>query len=400
MGAIRTYLKLGELLAQYPDKEGVLKDFFDAGSSEELLRRYGADAYLNRMLGSEGKPADTLLSLLNEGEDDRALPPSGELDFLGMTICLMRQRFQACFDEWMTDYREETGLSFNCYLPRNCGSGNPYRNVWQAENVRDFPGIVSGCGFSDFFRAEFRDNLLNKNVFQAVDMPINASLSSDLIDPYGAYTLYGIYPYVMMIDETRIGSLPRPREWADLMNPVYEDNVIVIGSPEKVSELLLMYTHKEHGDEGIRRLGVTIKDGWHGSRMAKTAGSGSSEGAAIYVLPWAFARFSPRPDKVSVVWPEDGAIANPLFMLVRKDRYQELEPIARYMTGPRLGREVAACSFPALSAEVDNALPAQAKMKWLGWDYLRSVDLQQLKNHTQSLFQQNWKRKSLAGIFK
>lgn len=64
-------------------------------------------------------------------------------------------------------------------------------------------------------------------------MPITASLSRDLIDPYGSYTLYGIYPYVMMIDETRIGSLPRPREWADLMNPVYEDNVIVIGSPEK-----------------------------------------------------------------------------------------------------------------------------------------------------------------------
>ncbi|MNB65971.1 hypothetical protein D3C81_125350 [compost metagenome] len=393
MGSIRTYLKLGEVLRDYPHKAEVLSDYFGAAGTEQLRDRYGTDAYLNRMLKSESKPADTLLSLLNEGEDEGLLPQPGELDLLGMSICLMRQRFQACFDDWMTDYREETGGMFNCYLPRNCGGGNPYRNAWQTSDISKFPGIVTGCGIADYFRAEFKDNLLSRGLFRSVDMPLNAGLPSELIDPYGAYTLYGVYPYVMMVDETRIGSLPRPREWADLMNPVYENNVIVVGSSEKISEMLLMHIYKEHGDKGVERLGVTIKDGWHGSKMAKAAGSPSGEGAAIYVLPWAFAKVCPRPDRVSVIWPEDGALSNPLFMLVRRDRYDDLAPIANYITGPRLGREVAACSFASLNAEVDNGLPSGARMKWLGWEYLRSVDLQKLKEHVHSVFRHNWKSK-------
>ncbi|MNC84300.1 hypothetical protein D3C75_1387890 [compost metagenome] len=44
-----------------------------------------------------------------------------------------------------------------------------------------------------------------------------------------------------------------------------------------------------------------------------------------------------------------------------------------------------------LNPAVDNGLPEGALFKWLGWDYLKSLDLYELKSHTQNVFMKAWK---------
>ncbi|MNP75202.1 hypothetical protein D3C76_1722170 [compost metagenome] len=44
-----------------------------------------------------------------------------------------------------------------------------------------------------------------------------------------------------------------------------------------------------------------------------------------------------------------------------------------------------------LHPEVNPELPDGAMLNWLGWDFIRSGDLEQLKREVQEVFQAHWK---------
>lgn len=52
--------------------------------------------------------------------------------------------------------------------------------------------------------------------------------------------------------------------------------------------------------------------------MVKSAGSGRS--AALYVMPDFFAHKIPQGRAVNQIWPEDGALASPVTLLVKKEK--------------------------------------------------------------------------------
>lgn len=52
---------------------------------------------------------------------------------------------------------------------------------------------------------------------------------------------------------------------------------------------------------------------------------------------WFFAKSCPRTDEIFVVWPEDGAYASPLHLLVKASRMKEMTAITDYVTGYEWG---------------------------------------------------------------
>ncbi|MDF2925461.1 MAG: Fe3+ transporter periplasmic protein [Paenibacillaceae bacterium] len=399
MANIQAYHRLDEIVEAYPQTLEVLTtNGFAAKDREELYRKYGASTLLNHALKELNLNKDMLLGLLREKaaegqEAEEPLPP-GQLDFLGTTLCSLRAMFRHSFDDWMCNRRQASGERLDCYIPDSCGNGNLYKDACQAEGIEDFPALVTSCGFGEYFRKDFVERFVNKGYFKAVQREKlhPAFPAAQFLDPEGVYTLYGVYPYVLLVDLIRLGDRPVPKRWSDLLNPVYKNDIISVGNANKVAELLLMTIHKDHGDEGLRQLAPNIKDGWHGSRMARTAGTNSGDGAAIYYIPWNFANFCPRSERTAIVWPEDGAIVNPLFLLVQASRQERVQPVIDFVLGRELGQQSADAYCPVLHSQVDNGLPDGASFKWLGWDYIKAHDIYQLKEHTQHVFMKAWKR--------
>ena len=58
-----------------------------------------------------------------------------------------------------------------------------------------------------------------------------------------------------------------------------------------------------------------------------------------------------------------------------------------------MGAESAQACFPSLHPDVDNKLPENASFKWLGWEYIKSNDLEQLKAYTTEVFSDAWRNK-------
>ncbi len=319
-------------------------------------------------------------------------PPRGHLNLLGYVVCPLKQIFREGMEETLVR-EHDGGRDFDCFVPMGCGGTDPYENIWQVDSIDAFPDMVVSVGFDNLFKKRFMEKFIKGGDFQSVQIaPTPAAFTEcGIPDPENHYTIYSIFPYIFLVDQRRLGTRPVPKRWSDLLEPVYRREIIIGGSEDEVNELLMLSVFKEYGVEGLKQLAANTKDAWHASKMAKTAGNGSPSGAAIYVMPWFFAKTCPRTEVTSIIWPEDGALANPMYLLVKKTKLQKLKPLYQYVTGRELGEKAAKSFFPVLHPAVDNQLPPGAKFKWLGWDYINQTDMGEEIQKTTGLFIREWK---------
>lgn len=320
---------------------------------------------------------------------------NNRVNFIGFTYCPLKHTFREEFEEVYKAYAAKTGdKAFTYHVPSGCGGEDPFEELWKADKLEELPEIIVSVGFGDFFRKEFVEKFVNKGNFKAVPygQMSREFTAAGIIDPDGWYTVYSVFPLVMLIDKRKLDGLPIPQKWDDLLSPAYSNNIILGASHGDLHEDLLLYIHKEHGDEGIKRLAANVKTGWHASQMAKTAGTNSSEGAAIYVIPWMFAKSCPRTEQTEIVWPADGALTTPNYILAKKNALTKYSRFLDFITGVNYGTKSANNYFPVLNAQVNNKLPAGAAFKWLGWDYIKSNSMDELKLHVLEVFNLHWER--------
>ncbi|WP_406542455.1 ABC transporter substrate-binding protein [Clostridium ljungdahlii] len=324
-------------------------------------------------------------------------------NFLAHIVCPMQQIFRRNFQMKLNEYKRLTGKTFKCHIAVGCGGSDKYDDIWKVKSIEDFPDIVASVTFGNFFRKDFIEKFVYKGYFKSV---IEKNANEDFVragleDPDGNYSVYSVFPLVMLVDKNKLGNLPMPKKWSDLLKPIYKNNIIVSGSQKGIGELLPLYIYKDYAEKGLQMLAANIKEGWHASKMSKVAGTLNNEGAAIYVLSWFFAKVCPRKEYVSVVWPEDGAIAEPIYMLVKKSKINELKEIINFITGSEYGQKCASYYFPSANAAIDNNLPQNASFKWLGWEYIKRNDIYEVKEHVRDKIMQYYKLKNrVEGGFK
>jgi ABC-type Fe3+ transport system substrate-binding protein len=316
---------------------------------------------------------------------------TAHLNFLGFAPSLLKYAFREGLDNALRTYRMETGDSIRSYGP--IGYEDKYEGIWKTQHIDDFPDAITAMGLGDLFGKEFVERFVNKGCFKNVwDGPLNKHfVEAGLVDPYGYYTIYSAMPFLMLIDKKKLGDLPMPTRWSDLFDPRFQSNVILPGTENEVFAAPLLYFYKDYGEEGLKMLAANMKMALRSAEMARMAGSSRSE-AAVYVITWLFARSCPRTETSAVVWPKDGALISPVYMLVKKDKIDKLAPIIRYTLGQDFGRQLAQSCYPVINPQVDNMLPEGASFKWIGWDYIRSHNIVELRERAQEFFITTWRK--------
>lgn len=266
---------------------------------------------------------------------------------------------------------------------------NFFEELARCEKEEDLPDLMIAPGFNGFFYKQFVTRFVEKGIFSAVDMySVNDGLqASGIQDERHHYTIPCFNPTVLVVDRTLHKDLPVPQGWADLMQPEYTGLVAMRGhSDEDFCEGILLNIYKEHGLAGVEQLGKSVKMGLHPAEMVNYIGSGKAEAPAISAMPYSFARLVEQKKHVTLVWPADGAIVNPLVMLVKRDSIPQLRQIAGFIAGQEMGRIFADAFFPSIHPEVANQIPEGASLKWLGWDFIMQNDLEPLKLELNRIF--------------
>lgn len=327
---------------------------------------------------------ELFFSLSAMGDQVVQAPP--RTDLLLYAPCPVKLMVKERIEEIALNHAQQ-GEELVTHIPMGCTSIDPYDPISKEIDSDKLPSIIASIGFGDFWKRDFVERFLDAGLFGAV-LPETVSplhLEAGMVDPQGRYTLYGATPYVFLVDAKRLGHRPPPRTWADLLDPLYRGEVVMCGDGDDMADAVVLNIYKDFGMEGLSALAENSKGLMHSSTMVKVGGSADPTAGAVFVIPCFFAQTVKLPEHLSVVWPEDGAAASPLYFLAKKADHERLRAVIGFFTHEfaRLG---SACWFAPVDGDVASRLPENAKLKWVGWEFIRNNDVNALRDRLNAAF--------------
>jgi ABC-type Fe3+ transport system substrate-binding protein len=312
------------------------------------------------------------------------------IEITGLLPCPVRVPLLEEFESFVTKYTEVTGLKVN-YELKAASQGISWMEGRLDGNEDDLPDIFLSAGFDMFFDRQRFGRFREAGVF--ADLTGWTSDNSlfegvGLRDPKGEYSVIAAVPAVFLINLDELGSLPVPRRWADLLTPEFEQRVSLPVGDFDLFNAILVNMYKTFGDDGVKKLGRCLLESMHPAQMVK---SNRQEGARpiVTIMPNFFTKMVREGSGMEAVWPEDGAITSPIFMLTKKSKASQLQPIVDFFAGKAAGEILSHKGlFPSLNPQVENRMSAGLPFLWPGWDWLDSQDIGAVIRHSMQVFEQ------------
>ena len=386
---------LNDIIKIYPEALDVLSmlgfESFVKNNNYEAISPF---IKLKTILKTGSINDNTFLSLLEEkisssgcnSPFEYTLEVRDKLNMLALLPCPLKLPLQEAFLQCVNN---DIVKSCNYLIEGNANNQYSYYDyVEQFDDIDEIPDIVITPGINSFYYKKFVDKFIKKGLFAYVAEPVPTCTFSEagILDPEVSYNILYMNLLVMVVDKLKIGNTPIPKAWGDLLNPDFKNKIAIRGQNTTFCETTLLTIFKEYGFEGIRRLGRSVKYGWHPAQMAKAAGSGSKDSPTVSIMPYFYTKTIKHKQNVEVIWPKDGAIVSPVTMLVKAEKAKSLKNISSFFTSSYAGRICASACFPSLHPEVDNRISKDVKFNWLGWDFIKQYDVGSLLSQLNKVF--------------
>ena len=399
---IQKDMTIKELLEQHPETlEVLLANGFENLKDPKVLAGVGGFLKLERAALTKNYDLDNFLGLLQQKVDEKhnqvdvtmkqTQQEQSEINISGLLPCPVRLPLLEGFDRFIEQYTRESGVTVS-YKFEAASLGS----AWMDEHIQtvtasdQLPDIFVSAGFETFFDPDTIGRFKEQGVFaDLTGEAVNRSFEGlELKDPKGHYGLISVVPSAFMVNHDELGDLPVPRTWADTLKPEFEQKVALPVGDFDLFNAILLTIHKMYGDEGVKKLGRCMLKSMHPAQMIKNAQRVAEEKPPVTIIPYFFSRMAGMVKSLEIVWPEDGAIISPIFMLAKADKKEKLQPIADFLCSKEVGEILTNRGlFPALNPAVENQLPEQHPWQWVGWDYLYSHDIAAQIRYTVGLFE-------------
>lgn len=391
-----------EVLDRWPTTLDVfVANGFDNFRDEKQRAAVGAFLKLERAAQTKKYDLDNFLTLLQDKIDEelnqvdvtmKATEKTGsQINVSGLLPCPVRLPLLEGFDAFIEKYTAETGNTVSYKLEAaSVGANWIEENIQGIEDADDLPDIFLSAGFETFFDQKTIGHFKEEGVFTDItENAINPDFAGiDIKDPKKDYSIIAAVPAVFMVNHDVLGDRPVPRRWSDLLKPEYEQQVALPVGDFDLFNAILLALHKEHGDEGIEKLGRCMLKSMHPSQMVKNAKRVAEEKPIVTIMPYFFTKMARMVQSLEIVWPEDGAVVSPIFMLTKKATLDQVKPIAEYLASKPVGEILAQKGlFPSVHPDVDNLLEGDHPWKWVGWDYIYQNDIGDLIKRTTQIFE-------------
>lgn len=301
-----------------------------------------------------------------------------KLDYLGYAPCPVRAEMRRQMHRYFQTQRPVGVDEPKWFVPSSCHDANVYDGLWQTEDESELPGLISEVGLGDFNRPQFLQRWLDTATFDPLsDDAVRPEFrEAGLVDPRKKHRVFGVIPEVILVDLKRLGKRPLPRTWTDLLDPRFRRDVVISGEEGDIHESFLFGLNKDHGETALMALGENVVNFMHPAEMSKTAGTANPKGAALYILPLFFALGCPRKEGTAIVWPEEGVYLNPLYLFRKHGARPDAALAQDFLLGKQWADHLAKVGLvPARAGSP--TLPG--KLRWLGWDYVRTHDLDAMR---------------------
>lgn len=391
-----------EVLDRWPETLDVfVANGFENFKNEKQRNAVAAFLKLERAATTKNYDLNNFLALL-QGKIDEQLnladvtmkqteQVGSDVRVSGLLPCPVRLPLLEGFDAFIEQYSAQTGTKVSYKLEAaSVGADWIEENIKGIDDPADLPEIFLSAGFETFFDRKTIGRFKDQGVFTDITSEqVNADFSDiGIRDPHQDYSIVAAVPAVFMVNHDVRGDIPVPRTWSDLLKPEYEQQVALPVGDFDLFNAILLAIHKEHGEDGIQKLGRCMLKSMHPSQMVANAKRVAEEKPLITIMPYFFTKMARMVQSLEIIWPEDGAILSPIFMLTKKSSLKRVRPIAEYLSSQAVGEILAQKGlFPSLHPKVDNQLDFDHPWKWIGWDYIYQHDIGSLIQQTNRIFE-------------
>lgn len=382
---IRLDMKISELVGNFPE----CCPFFSAHGLGQLVSEKGLQVLapfltLETALRSRGVNPQTFLSLLKEYiADNEMLEAPGlrdfssqeELNLLALVPCGVKVPFSRAICDHLSDLQQSGEMALSYAVEGNLNwELSYYTYLKNIQNLEELPDVIVCSDINAFYHSDFYQRFVKDGNFTDVFVSpqTDSFKNAGIPDPQHYFTVLAVNPLVIVAVLDKVGQRPLPTCWDDILCEHWEKDVTLRGNKDFFCHAVLTPIYQEHGNEGLLKLAANVRDGQHPAEMVKEIDRG--KGGALYVMPEFFAQKIRRKEGVRIIWPDDGAMASPITLIVKKDRAAELQPVINYLTSVELARVFndARCLTPhrGVSDELQ-----EKKLRWIGWEFIRANDL-------------------------
>ncbi|QUH30691.1 ABC transporter substrate-binding protein [Vallitalea guaymasensis] len=327
-------------------------------------------------------------------ETDKVTNNDADIKIEGILPCPVRIPLMESFNKWM----EGTGNNLDTKMEYELKAASMGVD-WLKESLEktEDPDVLSdifiSAGFDLFFDKKLIGKWASKGVFEDITKMEHYNKEFDneeicLKDPNNNYSIIGVVPAVFLINIEELNGRDMPKSWEDILKPEFENSVSLPIGDFDLFNAILLNIHQKYGEEGLRKLGKCLSTGMHPSEMVKS--HRKQDKPVVTIMPYFFTKMIKNEGPMKPVWPLDGAIISPIFLLSKKSKKDMLEPVVDFFASKEVGEILSHNGkFPSVNPEVDNMISMEHKYMWLGWDYIYNNDMGELINRCESIFNEN-----------
>ena len=398
--------KIYDITEKYPETIDVfIANGFEQLANENMRKVMGKTISLEMAVKSKKINLDVfcenLIKAIEEKEKtaDQALlskteEKGKEIRIDGVLPCPVRMPLMDAFNKWMEEEGNKLDYTVDYELKAAAGGIDwLIDNIKNAESEDDLSDLFISAGFDLFFDKKLMGKFKERGTFEDITdfKKLNSDFQNeyiDLQDPKREYTVIGVVPAVFLVNTEELGNRQMPRTWKDILKPEFENDVSLPVGDFDLFNAMLLTLYKEYGEEGIRKLGKSMLRSMHPSEMVKS--HMKSNRPAITVMPYFFTKMTKRGGPMVAVWPEDGAIISPIFLLSKKSKKDKLKPFVDLFASEEIGEILSHNGrFPSTNPNIDNGIAKEEKYLWLGWDFIEKKDIGDLIIKCENIFNQS-----------
>lgn len=389
-------MTVSEILRRYPELIYIFENKGIKGLDNKAVLKQVGNLPLENILKTKKVNVDVFVDLLNEtleinkSEDITLVEKNkveGRVNVLGLLPCPVRVPLLEAFSK----YENIDDINYELKAASE-GLDWLKEDVMKAENEEELADVFISAGFDLFFEEDLMKKFKDKKVFTDLTGmdKYNPDFENDymsLKDPSGDYSMLGVVPAVFLVNKKELGDRPIPRTWSDILDPMFEKSISLPVSDFDLFNAIMIHLYKEFGKDAVIKLGKSLVESMHPAQMVKSDKAKARVKPAISIMPYFFTKMALPGSVLEAVWPEDGAIISPIFMLTKAKKKEDIEDIAKLFASKEVGEILAHKGlFPVVNKEVDNKIEGK-KFKWVGWDYINNNNIGEILRECMELFE-------------
>jgi ABC-type Fe3+ transport system substrate-binding protein len=374
--------------------ELLISQGFENLKDDNLRKLFGSNISLENALKSKKINIDTFVAQLTEKiEENEIISEQNKhkdtVKITGVLPCPVKIPLLETFEKWISEQEFDFNLNYEL---KAASIGIDWIKE-DLKNSEKIPDLFISAGFDLFFDKNLLGKYKSENLFEDITgiQDYNEDFTEyNLKDPNNQYSMLGIVPAVFLVNKDELKGRRIPQSWDELMSGEFENNVSLPISDFDLFNALLLNIYKLYGEGGIRRLARIFQKNMHPSEMVKS--HMKRERPAITIMPYFFTWMVREGSPMELVWPKDGAIISPIFMLSKKETKNKTKSIVDLFASKEAGEILShKGKMPSINPEVDNMIPKENKYMWLGWDFIKENDISDLIKKCECIFNETLK---------